>query len=625
MYKSPVLSLLFFLILFQLNAQDLYMPRDIQRAFKKETRSPNGKPGKKYWQNHGRYVISVTALPPDRTIKGTELITYFNESPDTLKSLNIKLIQNIHRAGVPRFYNTPANYLTPGMQIDTFLVNGTKKNWNNEVGSATNQLVSLYKPLMPHDSVKLHIAWHYQISKLSAREGMIDSTTWYLAYFYPRVAVYDDYDGWDLLTFTDAQEFYNDFNDYTLNVTTPKNYIVWATGTLQNATQVLQPEYVKRLQQSIASDSTIHIATADDIAKKQVTQQNGVNTWTWKAGNITDVAACLSNHYDWDATSVVVDDATQRRAGMQAAFSDNANDFHHAVEYGRNTMKWLSHDLPGIPFPFPKMTAVEGFGDMEYPMMVNDKTNSNLLYAQLSQDHEIAHTYFPFYMGTNETHYAFMDEGWATALQYLIGVSEIGREKADVLFKQYRIAGWIRDNSSDEDLPIITPSNELTYAYNNNSYGKPALAYLALKDLLGDDLFKKALQTYMGNWNGKHPIPWDFFNSINSGTSKNLNWFFNNWFFTNYYTDLDLQNVVKAKDGYTFSVRNVGGFAAPFDIVITYTDGTRQTFHQTPGVWQRSQKQANIFIKTALIINSAKLDGGIFMDADESNNSWVAR
>ena len=105
---------------------------------------------------------------------------------------------------------------------------------------------------------------------------MIDSTTFYLAYFYPRVAVYDDYNGWDTLPFFDAQEFYNDFNDYTLNVTVPKNYIVWATGTLQNPDQVLQPEYAKRLQASMTSDSTIHIATADDLAEKNITAQNEI-------------------------------------------------------------------------------------------------------------------------------------------------------------------------------------------------------------------------------------------------------------------------------------------------------------------------------------------------------------
>jgi hypothetical protein len=198
----------------------------------------------------------------------------------------------------------------------------------------------------------------------------------------------------------------------------------------------------------------------------------------------------------------------------------------------------------------------------------------------------------------------------------------MGKEKADKFYKNFRIDGWINDPATEEDLPIITPSSETRYAYGNNSYGKPSLSYFALKDMLGDELFKKALHTYMDNWNGKHPIPWDYFNSMNTGSGKNLNWFFNNWFFTNYYIDLDLQNVSKASGGYNLAINNIGGFAAPFDVKITYADGTTESFHQTPIVWQDNQKQATVFIKTGKEVKSAVLDGGIFMDADESNNKW---
>jgi len=625
MYRSFIFSAFSCLIILQVQAQNLYMPRDIQRAYKNETRSPDGKPGKNYWENHGRYTISITALPPNHNIKGVEQISYFNNSPDTLRRLNMKLILNIHRPGAARFGNTGSDYLTQGIQIDSFLVNGVKKSWNNATAASTNQMVSLAKPLMPHDSLKLDIAWHFELAKGPGREGVIDSTTYYLAYFYPRVSVYDDYNGWDTLPFLDAQEFYNDFNDYTLSVTAPKNFMVWATGTLQNADQVLLPEYAKRLQQSFTSDSTIHVATAEDWAKKSITAQNDVNTWVWKATNVSDMAVGISDHYDWDAASVVVDDATGRRASMQSAFPDKSKDFHHAVQAGRNSLSWLSHNWPGVPYPYPKMTSFQGFADMEYPMMVNDSHFDDVRFAQFVQDHEIAHTWFPFYMGTNESRYAFMDEGWATTFERLIGTSEVGQEKADALYKQFRINGWIHDRSTAEDLPIITPSSELRAGYGNNSYGKPSLSYFALKDLLGDELFKKALHTYMENWNGKHPIPWDYFNSMNSGAGKNLNWFFNNWFFTNGYIDLDLQNVTKAKVGYDLSIKNIGGFAVPFDVNVTYSDGTTDSFHQTPIVWENNQKQIKVNIKTNKTIKSVVLDGGVFMDADESNNKWIAR
>jgi hypothetical protein len=625
MYKSILLSAFSCIILLQAQAQNLYIPRDIQRAFNKGTRSYDGKPGANYWENHGHYTISITALPPDRNIKGVEQITYFNNSPDTLKRLNMKLILNIHRPGAARFGNAGADYLTPGVQIDEFLINGTKKDWNNNTASATNQMVALPKALLPHDSVKLDISWHFQVSKQSGREGMIDSTTYYLAYFYPRVSVYDDYNGWDTLPFLDAQEFYNDFNDYTLNVTAPKNYLVWATGTLQNPNQVLQPEYAKRLQESFTSDSTIHVATAGDLAKKNITAQNEVNTWTWKASNISDMAVGISDHYDWDAASAVVDETTNRRASMQSAFADSSKDFHHAVQAGRHSLSWLSHNWPGVPYPFPKMTSFQGFADMEYPMMVNDSHFDDISFAQFVQDHEIAHTFFPFYMGINESRYAFMDEGWATTFELLIGTAEVGKEKAETLYKQFRVQRWITDRATAEDLPIITPSSELRGGYGNNSYGKPSLSYFALKDMLGDELFRKALHFYMDSWNGKHPIPWDYFNCMKTGSGKDLNWFFNNWFFTNYYIDLDLQKVTKAKGGYSLSIKNIGGFAIPFDVKVTYVGGTTESFHQTPIVWQEDQKHITVLIKTNKTVESAVLDGGIFMDADESNNKRTAK
>jgi cell wall-associated NlpC family hydrolase len=624
MIKSLLLSAFACLMLAQVQAQSLYMPRDIQQAYKNGTRAADGKPGKNYWQNYGRYNITITALPPSRDIKGTEQITYINNSPDTLKSLNMKLILNIHKPGAARMGNAQPDYLTPGVQIDTFLVNGKAKKVNNAIAS-TNQMVGLLKPLMPHDSVKLHIAWHFEISKESGREGMIDSTTYYLAYFYPRVSVYDDYNGWDRLPFLDAQEFYNDFNDYTLQVKAPKNYIVWSTGTLQNPNQVLQPEYAKRLQASMTSDSTIHIATATDLASKNITAQNDVNTWIWKANDISDMAVGISDHYVWDAASTIVDDATQRRASMQAAFLDNAEDFHHAVQNGRNSLSWLSHNWPGVPYPFPKMTSFQGFADMEYPMMVNDSHNADIHFSQFVQDHEIAHTYFPFYMGINESRYAFMDEGWATTFERLIGASEVGQEKADALYKSFRVERWINDAATAEDLPVITPSSELRGGYGNNSYGKPSLSYFALKDMLGDALFKKALHGYMDRWHGKHPIPWDYFNSMSSVSGRNLNWFFNNWFFTNYYIDLALQNISKSAGGYTASIKNIGGFAVPFDVKLTYADGTTESVHQTPGVWEKNQKQISVNIKTTKTIKSAELDGGIFMDADVSNNKFVMK
>jgi hypothetical protein len=153
---------------------------------------------------------------------------------------------------------------------------------------------------------------------------------------------------------------------------------------------------------------------------------------------------------------------------------------------------------------------------------------------------------------------------------------------------------------------------------------KPSLAYLALKDLLGDALFKKSLHEYMARWHGKHPIPWDFFNSISSASDKNLNWFWNNWFFSHNYIDLTLGKVEKINRGYAVSIKNTGGFAVPVNLQVTYTDGSSETMHKTPVIWQADQKRATVNINTAKKVQSVMLDGGIFMDADTKDNEWTA-
>ncbi|MBS1917285.1 MAG: M1 family metallopeptidase [Bacteroidetes bacterium] len=623
MNRISVACMLTIVVFANATAQSLYVPRNVQEAYKKGTRSEDGRPGKNYWQNSGKYTISVTALPPDRTIKGSEQITYFNNSTDTLRNPVIKLIVNIHKPGATRFNDASDNYLTSGIHIDAFSINGKTATWQDPQYHYTWQSFHLPEPLLPHDSVQLTFDWHYEISLQSGREGMLDSTSYFLAYFYPRVAVFDDYNGWDRMDFTDAQEFYNDFNDYTLKVTVPKNYIVWSTGTLQNPNAVLQPAYVDKLNASLNSDDIIHIATAADLASKNVTAQNETNTWQWTASHITDVTCALSDHYVWDASSVVVDDATKRRASVQSAFNDTAKDFHQMVEFGKHALNWLSHNWPGVPYPFPKTTIVQGYADMEYPMMVNDNTNPDPVFSRFVAEHEIAHTWFPFYMGINETRYGFMDEGWATTFELLIGREDLGKDMAENFYKQFRVEGWIKDNSMEEDLPIITPGNILGIsALGNNEYGKASLGYLAMKDLLGDALFKKCLHEYMARWNGKHPIPWDFFYTFNDASGKNLNWFWNNWFFTNYYIDLAIRKVTKTTTGYAINIKNVGGYASPVDVVLNFEDGTSQRVHQTPEIWMKNQKEATVSIATKKKVSSIKLDGGIFMDADESNNTW---
>ncbi len=161
--------------------------------------------------------------------------------------------------------------------------------------------------------------------------------------------------------------------------------------------------------------------------------------------------------------------------------------------------------------------------------------------------------------------------------------------------------------------------------YGNNAYGKPALGYLAMKDLLGDDMFRECLHAFMDRWHGKHPIPWDFFYTFNDVSGRNLDWFWSNWFFSNNYIDLAVKGVKKSGSGYAVTVENIGGMVAPFDVVLHFTDGSTQRTHETPAVWERNQKRTTVSVHSGKKLQSVVLDGGIWVDANAANNTWTVK
>ena len=604
----------------------LYVPRTMQRAYAKGTRSRSGRPGPNYWQNHARYTIDLSVAPPNRTVTGTEQIVYVNQSPDTLRNLVFKLFMNIHKPGAPRAGGASEDYLTSGVHVDRFAVNGLAARWNDNPRYFTVVPVLLPAPLMPHDSVRMDIGWHYDLSKEAGREGMLDSTTAFLAYFYPRVAVYDDLDGWDTMEFNDRQEFYSDFNDYDVTLRVPDDFVVLGTGTLSNAGELLQPAVLSRFRQSFTSDTTIRVATLRDLTSRAVTTQGGLNAWHFTARNIPDVTFTLSDHYVWDAASVLVDDAARRRASVQAAYNDTAPDFPYMVQFARHALDFFSHEWPGVPYPYEKTTIVQGTADMEYPMMVNDGSNADTSFSRFVMEHEVAHTYFPFYMGINESRWGFMDEGWATTLEYLIAQRDMGPAGAIAAYQNFRVRPWINDPSPVEDIPVVSPEDVLGgAAYGHNAYVKPSLGYLAVKDLLGDSTFHRALLAYMDRWHGKHPQPWDFFYTINDAGGRNLDWFWDDWYFGQSHIDLAIRAVAPMQGGYAVTVDNVGGLDAPFDLRVTYADGSTAVLHQTPAVWRANERRTVVHVRTSKQLAALEVNGGIFMDATPADNRWTAR
>ena len=614
-------------------AEGLYVPRDVRFAYPVGTRSADGNPGPKYWQNHSVHTMDITVAPPSRTISATQEITYTNNSSYPLSSSIFKLLQNVRRPDAMRERTYPENFFTSGIHIDEVRVNGVEQDWGPDGSFVGVHILPISPTLQTGDSANISIRWHFDLGDHVAftKEGAVDPTTYFLAYFFPRIAVADDVNpsAWDGHEFTyGSVEQYNDFADFNVTVHAPKDYVVWATGDLQNPDEVLQPEYAQRLRDSMTSDQVIKIATPEELKDGKVTAQDDTVTWKWQASNVPDFVVALSDHYNWDAGSVVVDPTTGRRASVQAAYDAAAEDFQQMVEYGKSALDFGSTQWPGVPYPYSKTTIFRGVADEEYPMFANDDTNADPADTRFIAAHELLHSWFPFYMGINEQRYGFMDEGWTTAFEYLINQRDVGPEAAADKFKHFRTKNLVVPFNG-LDIPIITPSDSLSgNVIGRNNYEKSALGYLALKELMGDALFKAALHEFMARWNGKHPIPWDMFNTFNEVVRANggqdLNWFFNRWFFEPNYIDLAVSDVQKTDGGYIVKVANPGGMPIPFDVTVTYADGTQGSFHQNPALWQNDAHAATIALAADQDVTALTLDGGIFMDATPPNNTWQA-
>jgi len=569
----------------------LPIPLNIRQAIDKGSRTITGRPGPHYWQNHADYAIKVRFDPSTRLVSGSESIVYSNNSPDTLRQLLFKLYPNLYKKGAVRMMPVRPEDLTDGVAITNLVIGGqlaeAARNSRRRRGADGTDLFVPIPALTPGQSTTVSLDFSYTLNKTShIRTGQIDSGAFFVAYFFPRIAVYDDIDGWNRIPYLGPQEFYNDFCNFNVSVTVPGNYLVWATGDLANRGDILSPAVNQRIEAADAADSVVTIIDTADLARKDITRNPDSNTWNFEARNVTDFVFATSNHYMWKASSLIVDPRSGRRTRVDAVFNPDHKDYYEVVDFARKTVRAMSYTFPAWPYPYPHETVFDGLDQMEYPMMVNDNPLDSRPDAIELTDHEIFHTLFPFYMGCNETKYAWMDEGWATIGEWIISPL-IDSTVVD----PYGVEPYARGAGKEDDLPIITLSTQETgNDYYLNSYPKPAMGYLYVKDMLGDSLFLRGIHRYMEDWHGKHPIPLDFFGSVNAGTGRNLNWFWKRWFYDGGYPDLAISDVRHKGDAWTVLITNKGGKPVPVDLTIEYSDGTKEKIHRSVIVWERETR-----------------------------------
>ncbi len=602
--------------------QPLPVPRNLQATYARGTRSETGRPGPNYWQNTADYDINVTYDPGSRRVAGTVAIIYQNNSPDSLRQLWFKLYPNLYQEGAPRSKTFAPDDIDDGVALLALTINGEAFNVNRLPIDGTNLPVTLRRAIAPHQTATVRTTYAYTLNKGShQRTGEIEAGAAFIAYFFPRITVYDDIDGWNKYPYTGEQEFYNDFSAFHVAITVPRDFVVWATGDLKNAQQVLTKKYAQRLQEAERRDAVTPIITPDEAKRHGITVPNDQNTWRFEARNVTDFAFATSDHYAWLSSSLVVDPVTQRRTRVDAVYNPRHPDYAEVVDFARKTVHAMSYNFPKWPFPYSHETVFDGLDQMEYPMMANDNPSPTRDGAIMLTDHEIFHTMFPFYMGINETKYGWMDEGWATMGEWLI--SSIIEPKLE---DEYGVARYAAAAATENDVPIVTLTTQVSdQAFFLNSYPKPGLGYLFVKDLLGEEVFNQALHTYIRNWNGKHPMPYDFFNSMNVGSGCNLNWFWQRWFFDAGYPDLAIARVTPQANGYTIVVQAKGTKPVPIDLLVTFADNSTRKFHRTIGVWETGATAVTVPVLTTQEIRRIVLGSKLIPDSYPTDNVWEAK
>ena len=623
--KSFITSSLLVLLLLSISfASDLKMPKELKKAYDKMTRSSDGKPGVNYWQNFSEYNIKAEIEPKTRLLTGSEQIVYFNNSPDTLKNIVLKLYQDMYKKGAARNTQLNPETVTDGVKIIQLTIDGSPASLNvdDKIISylGTNLIIKLTSPLPPSSKVNINVDWSFTIPKgTDIRIGTYGESTFFVGYWYPKIAVYDDIRGWDMISYNAEHEFYFDYSDMYVEIKAPKGFGVWATGMLQNPDEVLNDIYLKRYKEVLTSDNLINIVAKSDSGQEVYKHQNGFTTFKYEANNIPDFAFGLSDFYLWDGTSIELEPG--KRVVCFSAYNPASEFFYQTAAMAKKTIEYFSNDMPGIIYPYPQITVFNGDGGMEFPMIVNDGQFSNKINDVYVTTHEIAHMYFPFYVGTNESRYAWMDEGMAYFLPWDLQI-----ELSEFDHRTRAAVGFSKWAGNEMDIPLIHPSILTREPHlSMMSYYKPALAYEMLESALGEELFAKGLKEFIARWNGKHPTPWDFFYTFEDVAKKDLSWFWNPWFFESHIPDLAIKDL-KTENGKTkVLIENLGNLPVPIDLILTFEDDTQVNLKKSTAIWESGKKEVWMETELSIRVKAAELFNKNIPDADVSNNKFEVK
>ena len=535
-------------------------------------RTASGAPGPAYYQQQADYKMDIELDDKNTKIFGKETITYHNNAPEALEYLWVQLDQNINvkdsKSKLVESQRMDQAYKPDGFSR-RYLEEGFPGGFNIEyvqdalgkplpyVINQTMMRIDLPKPLKPGEKISFSIKWWYNINNyrvIGGRSGYEhfdkDGNNLYvIAQFYPRMAVYNDVEGWQNMQFWGAGEFALPFGNFDVNITVPGDHIMDGTGDLMNRAEVLSPEQLKRYELATKSfDKPVVIVTQSEAEKAEKGFSTQKKTWKFSAKNVRDFAFSTSRKFIYDAMAVKLTDKTVMAISL---YPKEANPM-----WGETSTKVVAHTLKTyskytFDYPYPKAISVSAEDQgMEYPMICwnygrpDEKgfVNERIKWGNMSVIiHEVGHNFFPMIVNSDERQWTWMDEGLNTFLQYLTEQEFI----ADYPSARGPAAKIVPYMSGDQKfLEPIMSNSETIHQFGSNAYAKPATGLNILREvIMGRELFDHAFKTYANRWKFKHPTPEDFFRTMEDASAVDLDWFWRGWFYTTDYVDLGIQEV----------------------------------------------------------------------------------
>ncbi|WP_407500717.1 M1 family metallopeptidase [Elizabethkingia anophelis] len=540
-------------------------------------RTASGAPGEKYWQQRADYNINAYLDEDKQHLKASEMVTYYNNSPDTLDYLWLQLDENEHssvnNAGFEFSSTIPQAVTADKLKISEYPVkdNGygvriekvTDANGNplKYTINKTMMRIDLATPLKKGEKIVFKVDWNYNISdrmKDGGRGGyeyfpedgnyLFTMTQWF-----PRMCVYSDFQGWQNHQFTGRGEFALPFGNYKVSINVPADHIVGATGECKNYDQVMSSAQKQRWQKAQSATAPVEIVTLDEAKKAEKNKSKERKTWIFEANDVRDFAWGSSRKFVWDAMPQVIAENNNKVMCM-SFYGKEAYPI-----YSKFSTRAVAHTIKTysdftIPYPYPVAQSVEASNGMEYPMICFNygRAEKDGTYSEATKNgmigvviHEVGHNFFPMIVNSDERQWSWMDEGLNTFVEYLT------EELWDNKFPSKRgpahtIVDYMK-LPKDELEPIMTNSENIT-RFGPNAYSKPATGLNILREtIMGRELFDKAFKTYAKRWAFRHPTPADFFRTMEDASAEDLDWFWRGWFYGTDPVDIAIEKVSVAK------------------------------------------------------------------------------